>query len=107
MESLVSDIDRPIFSILSQNLIDMLKQICERSSLWWFPVHFIDLLYRYDSSLIAGLSSAFKDRPILDENNQPLSVADAFSVHDAILTDYGNVLMASQDYWIISADYLK
>lgn len=122
IESLVSDIDRPIFSILSQNLVDVLKQICEKSNLWWFPVHFIDLLHRFDSCLIASLTESFpafkirsntssKRQQALDENNQPLDLSDEqgsfFSIYSAMLVDYGKALLDSHDYWIISSDYFK
>lgn len=116
IESLVSDLDRPIFSLLSRNLVDTLKQICERSNLWWFPVHFIDLFYRYDSALIASLTEAFpvlqtstrsRQSTILDENSQPLDHGISFSVHSAMLIDYGKALLNSRDYWTISGDYLR
>lgn len=115
IESLVSDIDRPIFSILCRNPIDMLKQVCEKSNLWWFPVHFIDLIYRFDSTLIVSLSESFptlkrKQNPSStqqDENNQPLTVDKFLSVRSAIVIDYGRVLMESRNFWIVASDYLK
>ncbi|KAI6184491.1 Nuclear pore complex protein Nup85 [Aphelenchoides bicaudatus] len=119
IESLATDIDRPIFSILCRNLIDMLKQICEKSTLWWFPTHLIDLFYHFDPTLIINLTESF---PALkrqarskrlaaqsDENNQPLLIDEHkfFSIRSAVIIDYGHSLLNSRSFWIISSDYLN
>ncbi|KAI6196553.1 Rab11-binding and Nucleoporin domain containing protein [Aphelenchoides besseyi] len=55
VETMSTEIDRPIFSILCKKLPEMLKQICENSVSWWFPVHLCDLFQKLDPSVIMML----------------------------------------------------
>ncbi|KAI6179517.1 hypothetical protein M3Y98_00619000 [Aphelenchoides besseyi] len=55
VETMNTEIDRPIFSILCKKLPEMLKQICENSVSWWFPVHLCDPFQKLDPSVIMML----------------------------------------------------
>jgi hypothetical protein len=103
--SLASDIDKPIFAILYKQLADLLKLICQEDTLWIFPVHFVDLLYKHDPMLIVTLTELYPLGNLRDENNRPIQSAG--SARTAMITDYGKALLNSQDFWNIGSDYLK
>ncbi|KAI6179136.1 Nuclear pore complex protein Nup85 [Aphelenchoides besseyi] len=117
VETMNTEIDRPIFSILCKKLPEMLKQICENSVSWWFPVHLCDLFQKLDPSVITMLGEQIQQSSgretanfgaARNEGLQPQRQrlnADEI-VRTSMIIDYGTALLESYDFWNISYSYV-
>ncbi|KAI6219272.1 Rab11-binding and Nucleoporin domain containing protein [Aphelenchoides besseyi] len=115
VETMSTEIDRPIFSILCKKLPEMLKQICENSVSWWFPVHLCDLFQKLDPSVIMMLGEQIQQSSgrktvnfgaVENENLQPQRLNVDENVRTSMIIDYGTALLASYDFWNISYSYV-
>ncbi|KAI6179270.1 Rab11-binding and Nucleoporin domain containing protein [Aphelenchoides besseyi] len=117
VETMNTEIDRPIFSILCKKLPEMLKQICENSVSWWFPVHLCDLFQKLDPSVIMMLGEQIQqssgrktvnfgaaENEDLQPQRQRLNADE--NVRTSMIIDYGTALLESYDFWNISYSYV-
>ncbi|KAI6208360.1 hypothetical protein M3Y96_00107000 [Aphelenchoides besseyi] len=106
VETMNTEIDRPIFSILCKKLPEMLKQICENSVSWWFPVHLCDPFQKLDPSVIMMLGERIQKsagretanfgaagNEGLQPQRQRLNADEI--VRTSMIIDYGTALLES------------
>ncbi|KAI6179188.1 hypothetical protein M3Y98_00583500 [Aphelenchoides besseyi] len=84
VETMNTEIDRPIFSILCKKLPEMLKQICENSVSWWFPVHLCDLFQKLDPSVITMLGEQIQQSSGRETANFGAAETRVFNHSDSV-----------------------